>query len=59
MRTLAKGGAVLALLTLLCPAILRAEAPSHVMRYLTARDHEARLKLVPVDAHLALSLIHI
>ena len=53
MRTLAKGGAVLALLTLLCPAILRAEAPSHVERYLTARDHDARLKLVPVDAHLA------
>jgi len=53
MRTLARRGPLLALLTLLVSPALHAQAPAHVTRYLTARDLEARLKDVPVDAHLA------
>ncbi|HEX4139715.1 MAG TPA: hypothetical protein VHY09_05165, partial [Candidatus Methylacidiphilales bacterium] len=58
MPTLTRWGLVLALLPLLCPTALRADEPGlapfpHLTRYLTARDLDARLKEVPIDAHLA------
>jgi glucosylceramidase len=55
MLLLPRASCAVALFILLGPLLGHAEAPAtapHVLRYLTARDLDARLKEVPIDAHL-------